>query len=80
MPKEIWSNRYGRNPREGLHKWLESKMPDYKRSQLQQWLIAFGKHQGNLKDQPTYASANFKEFSEFVIKSKFRLPLKTQHN
>ena len=29
MSKEIWSNRYGKNPKEGVHKWLENNVKNY---------------------------------------------------
>jgi hypothetical protein len=41
--KEIWSNNYGKNPSEGLHKYLLKNIKGYKRSKLNKYIVGFAK-------------------------------------
>ena len=76
MTKYIWSNRYGRNPREGLHVWLEKNVKGYKRNDLQLWTVAFAKHLGNDKNSTNYATSHFDEFRQFVAEVNYKLPVR----
>ena len=67
-PKEIWSDKYGRNPREGLHVYLKTKIKDYKRKYLINYLTGFNEYidKPDKKDSVELASGNFKLWIEFV--------------
>lgn len=66
--KYIWSDKYGTNPAEGLHKHLQKVIPNYKRSQLQKYLTGFAKYidKPTKQDNPKLASNNFAKWIEFV--------------
>ena len=66
--KEIWSDKYGRNPREGLHVYLKTKVKDYKRKHLINYITGFNTYinKPDKKDSVELASGNFKQWIEFV--------------
>jgi hypothetical protein len=67
--KEIWSNRYGKNKTEGLHKWLERNIIGYKRGDLQKYINGFSLYieKPNKCDTPNLASDNFEKWTNFVL-------------
>lgn len=66
--KEIWSNKYGKNPAEGLQQFLVSNIPGYKRQDLMKYIHGFAKHinKHNIKDSIKLASNNFNQWMDFV--------------
>lgn len=66
--KEIWSNRYGKNPAEGLHKHLEKTIKNYKRKDLPKYLKGFSNFIGKPEkcDTVKLASNNFSKWMEFI--------------
>lgn len=53
--KYIWSNKYGTNPSEGLHKHLEKVIIGYKRGNLAKYLRGFAVY----LNKPTKSKPNF---------------------
>jgi hypothetical protein len=68
MVKEVWSNRYGKNPSEGLHKYLEKTIKGYKRGNLSKYLSGFSEFLGKpeLTNTVKLASENFHKWTEFI--------------
>lgn len=66
--KEIWSDNYGKNKKEGLHKYLEKHINNYKRQDLQKYLNGFSIYlnKPNKSDSSELASNNFKKWCEFI--------------
>jgi hypothetical protein len=66
--KEIWSNKYGKNPAEGLHKHLEKVIKNYKRQDLQKYLKGFAIYlnKPNKYDTVKLASNNFSKWCLYV--------------
>lgn len=66
--KEIWSNNYGKNPTDGLQKWLEKNIKGYKRQDLQKYLNGFSSYLGKPTkcDTPNLASNNFTKWTQFI--------------
>ena len=73
MTKYIWSNKYGTNPKEGIHKYLESKIPNYSRSRCSNYIKGFAEYLNtpNKQDSPKLAHENFQKFTLF-IKEKYK--------
>ena len=71
--KEIWSNNYGTNKIEGLHKWLQSNIKGYKRQNLQSYISGFSEYinRSDKSDTSNLASNNFSKWVVF-IKEKFK--------
>ena len=67
--KEIWSNRYTKKKTEGLHKWLEKNVKEYKRQDLQKYINGFSFYLGKPTkfDTPNLASENFNKWTMFVL-------------
>jgi hypothetical protein len=68
--KEIWSKRYGTNPKEGVHKWLEMNIPNYKRGGGDYVFKGFAKFlnpNSNKQDNILLAINNFEKFKQFVL-------------
>lgn len=68
MTKYIWSDRYGKNHKEGIHKYLESVIPDYKRGNWMSYVHGFAEYLGkpNKQDSMKLASENFHKFTLFI--------------
>lgn len=67
--KEIWSDKYYKNKTEGLHKWLEKNVDDYKRQDLQKYITGFSIYLGAPAkcDTSNLASNNFIKWTQFVL-------------
>ena len=66
--KEIWSNNYSKNKNEGIHKYLEKNIKNYKRQDLQKTIKGFSIYLNKplKQDSPNLVSNNFNKFIEFV--------------
>ena len=67
--KEIWSRKYGTNPKEGVHKWLEMNIPNYKRCNGNFIFKGFAKFlnsNSNKQDDINLAINNFEKFKQFI--------------
>ena len=68
MEQSIWSKRFGADPKEGLHKFMEKHSPKYKRSQAEDFVDAFLKSEGKYDGQHGFKrkmnrlQANFPKF------------------
>ncbi len=72
MAKEVWSRNYGRNPSEGVHKFLEKNIVGYKRKNVHSYIKGFAKFAG--KDKPDtilLASYNFSKWVQFLKANGF---------
>lgn len=47
MSKEIWSNKFGTNPKEGIHKFLIANYKGYKRGNLSKVINEYSEKTGN---------------------------------
>ncbi len=67
MAKEIWSKNYGRNPSEGIHRFLEKNVSGYTRKSVHRYIKGFAEHIGkNKPDTILLASYNFKAWVNFL--------------
>lgn len=66
--REVWSRRYGPNPKEGLQMWLERNVKGYKRQDLTKYLTGFAAYLGKpeQKEDHGLADRNFKKWTTFV--------------
>lgn len=75
--KEIYSNNYGKNKKEGLHKWLEKNINGYKRQTLTKYIEGFSLYlnKPNKIDTIDLASNNFKKWTKFVLQKINKLEM-----
>lgn len=69
--KEVWSFRYGRNPAEGVHQYLESKIPNYKRNDVFKYIHGFAEFLGtpDCAETTNLVTKNWSKWLKF-LKSK----------
>ena len=70
----ITSMRYGNNPKNGVHKWLERTVKGYKRCSCDRWFKGFAKYldeNSTERDNMELVCKNFKKFKQFIKEKKY---------
>ncbi len=73
MKKYVWSDKYGRNPSEGIHNYLEKNIIGYRRNNLNIYIKGFAKFidpNSNKSDSVNLISNNFSHFKKFIKQKK----------